>query len=74
MPHTRFGALKARHGTIQIGTLRSRYGPQFAKGCADAETISEALHKLDEPTLTKLLAAHDGGELEKIGGTSRGGA
>jgi hypothetical protein len=61
MPHTRFGALKARHGTIQIGTLHSQYGSQFAKGCADTETISEALHKLDEPTLIKLLADHDSG-------------
>jgi hypothetical protein len=70
MPHsassTRFGALKARHGTTPIGTLRSHYGPQFAKECSDTETLTEVLHKLDEPTLTKLLGAHDSGELERI--------
>lgn len=64
--NTRLGALKARHGTTQIGILRSHYGPQFARGCSDSETLSGCLHKFDEPTLTKLLAAHDSGELEKI--------
>jgi hypothetical protein len=54
--NTRFGALKARHGNTQMGMLRSHYGPQFARGCSDSETLSEALHKLDEPTLTKLLS------------------
>jgi hypothetical protein len=63
---TRFGALKARHGTTQIGILRSRYGTQFARGCSDSETLGECLHKWTRPTLTKLLAAHDSGELEKI--------
>jgi hypothetical protein len=51
--NTRFGAFKARHGTTPIATLRSHYGPQFAKGCSDSETLSEVLHKLDEPTLPK---------------------
>ena len=64
--NTRFGALKARHGNTQMGMLRSHYGPQFARGCSDSETLSEALHKLGEPTLMKLLDAHDSGELEKI--------
>jgi hypothetical protein len=63
---TRFGALKARHGTLPIGILRSHYGPQFARGCSDSETLGEAMHKLDEPTLTKLLAAHENGELAKL--------
>jgi hypothetical protein len=49
---TRFGRLKMRHGIKQIGTLRSRYGPRFARGCADGETRNDALHKLDEQTLT----------------------
>jgi hypothetical protein len=57
--NTPFGALKAPHGTMQIGILRSHYGPQFARGCSDSERLSEALHKLDEPTLTKLLDAHE---------------
>jgi hypothetical protein len=63
---TRFGALKAHHGTMPIGILRSHYGPQFARGCSNSETLSESLHKLDEPTLTKLLAADENGELAKL--------
>jgi hypothetical protein len=67
---TRFVALKADHGTMSIGILRSHYGPQFAKGCTDRQTLSETLHKLDETTLTKLLAAHENGELAKLRRTS----
>jgi hypothetical protein len=55
--------LKARHGKF-----RTHFGPQFARGCSDSETLCEAMHKLDEPTLTRMLAAHDSGALEKIGG------
>jgi hypothetical protein len=63
---TRIGALKAQHGITPIGKLRSRFGPQFAKGCADTEMLREVLHKLDEATLAKLVAAHEIGELEKV--------
>jgi len=30
------------------------------------ETLGEALHKLDESALTKLVAAHENGELAKV--------
>jgi hypothetical protein len=63
---TRIGALKSHHGTIPIGKLRVLYGSQFAKGCSDIETLREALHKLDECALTKLVAAHENGELAKV--------
>ena len=63
---TRFGALKELHGDKSVGAFREHYGPQFAKGCSDGETLGEVLHKLDEPTLTKLLGGHDNGELDKI--------
>jgi hypothetical protein len=63
---TRFGAFKDRHGCKSIRTFRAHFGPQFAKGCSDGETLGEVLHKLDEPTLTKLLGGHDNGELDKI--------
>ena len=47
--NTRLGALKARHGTTQIGILRSHYGPQFARGCSDSETLSGFFTNLTNP-------------------------
>jgi hypothetical protein len=66
--NTRLGALKARHGHKSVGAIRAHYGPQFAKGCADEETLSGVMHKLDEPNLTKLLEGRENGELETIRG------
>ena len=63
---TRLGALKARHGQKSIGAFQAHYGPNFAKGCGDEETLRDVLHKLDEPTLTKLADGHENGELETI--------
>jgi hypothetical protein len=45
--NTRLGALKARHGHKSVGAIRAHYGPQFAKGYADGETLSVVTHKLD---------------------------
>jgi|HubBroStandDraft_6_1064221.scaffolds.fasta_scaffold1777793_2 hypothetical protein len=67
---TRFGALKELHGDKSVGAFREHYGPQFAKGCSDGETLGEVLHKLDETALKKLLDAHDSGELDTIRGES----
>src|ERR1700733_696905 len=53
--NTRLGALKARHGHKSVEAIRAHYGPQFAKGYADGETLSVVTHKLDEPTLTKAV-------------------
>jgi hypothetical protein len=55
---TRIGALKWHHGTVPIGKLRVLFGSQYAKGCSDIETLREALHKLDESALTKLMGAN----------------
>ena len=62
---TRIGALKSHYGTMPVGKLRVLFGSQFAKGCSGKETLREALHKLDESALTKLVAAHENGELAK---------
>jgi DnaB-like helicase C terminal domain len=66
---TRIGALKRHHGTMPIGKLRALFGSQFAKGCCSIETLGEALQKLDESALTKLVAAHENGELAIIRST-----
>jgi hypothetical protein len=62
----RIGALKSHHGTIPIGKLQVLYGSQFAKSCSDVETLGEALHKLDESAITKLVTSHENGELAKV--------
>ena len=60
------GEVSRKHGNTLIRTLRTTYGPSFAKGCADDEKLSDVLHKLDEPSLTRLIHDHDAGNLEAI--------
>jgi len=57
------GEISKKHGNTLIGTLRKTYGPHFAKGCADDEKLSDVLHKLDEPSLSALVADHEAGTL-----------
>jgi hypothetical protein len=57
------GEIGRKHGDTLIGTLRSSYGNRFAKGCTDSEKLSEALAKLDGPSLFKLVSDHKAGML-----------
>jgi hypothetical protein len=50
-----------------VRTLRRAYGQHFADGCAPEEKLSDVLHKLDEPSLSKLVHDHDQGKLH-VGG------
>ena len=34
--------------------------------CGDDEKLSDILHKLDEPSLSKLVRDHEGGKLEAV--------
>ncbi len=68
------GEISRKHGNTLIRTLRKTYGPGFAKGCADDEKLSDALDKLDEPSLSNLVHDHDAGKLEQIVGTGKGTA
>jgi hypothetical protein len=68
------GEMSRKHGNTLIRTLRKTYGPGFAKGCADDEKLSDALHKLDEPSLSHLVRDHDAGKLEQIAGAGKGAA
>ena len=43
--------ISRKHGDTLIGTLRTSYGSRFGKGCADNEKLSDALARLDEPSL-----------------------
>ena len=60
----RHGEIAQKHGNTFVSSLRKIYGPTFAPDCGDSEKLFEALHTLDEPSLTKLVQDHESGELE----------
>jgi hypothetical protein len=60
---TKNGEISRKHGNTLIRRLRISYGRGFAKGCADYDTLSEVLGKLDEPSLSKLVRDHKAGLL-----------
>jgi hypothetical protein len=57
------GEISRKYGDTLIGTLRISYGSRFARGCTDNEKLSEAVAKLDEPSLFKLVRDHKAGML-----------
>ena len=60
------GEISKKQGSTLIRTLRKTYGQSFAHGCADDEKLSDVLHKLDEPSLRKLILDDEAGMLEQI--------
>jgi hypothetical protein len=59
-------AVGRKHGNTLIRTLRKTYGDHFAQGCGDDEKLSDVLHKMDTPSLSKLLQDRVRGKLDKI--------
>jgi hypothetical protein len=57
------GELSKKHGNTLVRTLRKVYGQHFAEGCRPEEKLSDVLHKVDEPSLSKLVHDHDPGKL-----------
>jgi hypothetical protein len=55
------GAMSRKHGNTLIRTLRKHYGRNFALGCDD-DKLSDVLHKVDEPSMIKLVRDHDDGK------------
>jgi hypothetical protein len=55
-----------KHGDTLIRTLRKTYGDHFAESCRDDEKLGEVLHKMDEPSLGKLLHDRECGRLDEI--------
>lgn len=53
------GEISRKHGNALVGTLRKIYGNSFASGAADYEKLGNILHKLDEPSLGKLVEEHE---------------
>lgn len=55
-----------KHGDTSIRALRKTYGDHFAEGCRDDEKLGQVLHKMDEPSLGKLLRDRERGKLDGI--------
>jgi hypothetical protein len=51
------GQIARKHGNTTVSTLRQIYGAHFATGCLGDAKLVDVLHRLDEPSLTKLV--HD---------------
>jgi hypothetical protein len=61
------GELSKKHGNTLVRTLRKVYWQYFDEGCGPEEKLSDVLHKLDEPSLSKLVHDDEHGKLgEKI--------
>jgi hypothetical protein len=55
--------ISQKYGNTLIRTLRLTYGAHFAKDCADDEKLSDALAKLDKPSLARLVRDYNSGIL-----------
>ncbi len=60
------GEISRKHGNTLIRTLRKTYGASFAPQCADNDKLSGVLHRLDEPSLSRVIHDHNAGKLEQI--------
>jgi hypothetical protein len=49
------GEISKKHGNTLISTLRRTYGADFAPGIPGDTKLSDVLHRLDEPSLAKLV-------------------
>jgi hypothetical protein len=49
------GEISKKHGNALISTLRQTYGANFAQGIDGGVKLSDVLHRLDEPSLSKLI-------------------
>ena len=58
------GEISRKHGNTLVGTLRKTHGSDFALGFKDTDKLSDVLHALDEPSLSKLVRDHQAGTLE----------
>ena len=58
------GEISRKHGNTQIGTLRRVYGPRFAPGHADTETLGQVLEEMDDHSLSQLVHDHEEGHLD----------
>ena len=57
------GRISKKHGNTLIATLRKHYGAAFAPEFKETDKLSDALAKLDEPSLSKLAKDEKAGKL-----------
>jgi len=62
------GEMSRKYGNTLVRTLRNHYGDDFARGCAANEQLSDALHKLDELSLSRLVRDFESGTLDPLAG------
>ncbi len=60
------GEISRKYGNTLIRTLRRTYGQNFAGACGNKKKLGDVLHKLDEPSLTRLIRDHEAGDLDAI--------
>ena len=60
------GEISRKHGNTLIRTLRKTYGESFAGSCSNKKKLGDVLHKLDEPSLTRLIHDDEAGNLDAI--------
>jgi hypothetical protein len=60
------GEISRKHGNTLIRTLRKTYGQSFAGSYGNKKKLGEVLHKLDEPSLSRLIHDHEAGNLDAI--------
>jgi len=51
------GEITRKHGNISIDSLRDTYGACFAPGFPGYARLRDALDRLDEPSLSRLIRA-----------------
>ncbi len=60
------GEISRKQGNTLIRTLRKTYGQSFAGAYGNKKRLGDVLHKLDEPSLTRLIRDHEAGNLDTI--------
>lgn len=59
----RNGEISRKHGNTLVHTLRTIYGPDFARAFPESAKLSDVLHVLDEQSLAKLVRDHNADSL-----------
>jgi hypothetical protein len=58
--------ISRKHGNTLIRTLRKTYGQSFAGSFSNKKKLADVLHKLDEPSRTRLVQDYEAGNLDAI--------
>ena len=60
------GEISKKHGNTLVGTLRAEYGPHFAAGFANTDTLADVLASSpDHASLSQMRHDYDAGKLKR---------